>query len=607
MGGVVVNFIIIAIMLCVVVLSLFFVFRGDVETDRRTGYERYSVEQLAGKVKDVINENINLDVAALGLSKSETKKREEQRKILKNAVRTCVCGGRGEKEYLIDYIKTLLQKRFGIDETNVNYSISFGVPSRMSARELFDVLMYLYSKEDYRTAFVRLAKANDWFTPDVRDDGYHYVVTEEMLRKAYDREGAALSYVDKLEVLSYRIYTYFGHGVIDMLRDNAIDGIAGGQSGLSEEAYDYREVLLEDEERGLRRYAYDSVWVQVQGIWIHLDFLSFGSSQELERVTRALIKYDAPFELTRNRPKIATDMKDGSRVMATRPPLSETWAFFLRKFESAPRGLAKSYTGTGAEEMIRYLQFLVKGSVHIVITGSMGSGKTTLLKELIRYINPTYNIRTAETTFELNVRKILPERNIVPFRETDAVSMEELIDSLRKSDASCILLGEVASEQLASLSTQLAKVTAQQISTCHPTSTRALIGYYRQSLMNRGSFANEKLAEEEAVQSINIDIHTEKDTDSGFRYIDYVNEVVPVADDNDYGMDADENRRLYYERRTQRHVYVVRPLIRYKEGKYILVNSPSPGLLDKMFSKMRKEDRDAFLGFMYEAGIRQAS
>lgn len=606
MGGVVVNFIIIAVILCVVVLSLFFVFQSGQQEMSRAG-ERYSIEQLAGMVKDVINENMNLDVDALGLSKSETKKRKEQKKILRNAVRSCMHGGRGEKEYLIDYIKNLLQKRFYIDETSVNYSIPFMVPSRMSARELFDVLMHFYSKEDYRTAFVRLAKAHDWFTPEEREDGYHYVITEEMVRQAYDEESPSLSYVDKLEILSYRIYSHFGHGVIDVLRDNSIDGIAGGSSGLSEEAYDYREVLLEEDERAERRYAYDSIWVQALGVWMHLDFLSFGSSQELERVTRALISYDAPYELTRNRPRIFTDMMDGSRVTAMRPPLSETWVFFLRKFESAPRGLANSYVDTGAVLMIRYLTYLVKGSVHIAITGSMGSGKTTLLKELIRFINPTYNIRTAETMFELNVRKILPERNIVPFRETDSVSMEELMDSLRKSDASCILLGEVASELLASLSTQLAKITAQQILTCHPSSTEALIGYFKQALMNRGSFTNERLAEEEVVKSINIDIHAEKDTDSGHRYIEYVNEIVPVDDKNEYSDDADENRKLYYERRTQRHMYEVRTLIKYENGAYILVNPPSAALRKHMLEKMRLEDRGEFLVFLRESGLQNAS
>lgn len=608
MGGVVVNFIIIAVILCVVILSIFFVFQSDSEKDKRFGSDGYTIEQLAQKVKEVINENMNVDIAALGLSQAETKKREEQRKLLKNAVRTCMYGGRGEKEYLIDYIRNLLQKRFGIDEVSINFGIPFHMPDRCSSRDLFDILLYLYSKENYKTGFLNLAKAHGWLEPDVREDGLHYVVTEEMLRKAYEKEGPVLSYVDKLEILSYRIYSYFGHGVIDMLRDNAIDGIDGAQSGLSEDAYDYRDVLqVEEEERRARRYAYDSIWVQIQGIWLHLDCLSFESSQELERVTRALIKYDAPYELTRNRPRIFTDMKDGSRVMATRPPLSETWTFFLRKFESAPRSLALAYTDENSENMIKYLKFLVKGSVHMAITGPMGAGKTWLVKELIREINPTYNIRTAETMFELNVRKILPERNIVPFRETDSVSMEELMESLRKSDASAILLGEVASERLASLSTQLAKITEQQILTTHQTSTRALIAYFKQALMNQGSFANERLAEEEAVRSMHIDVRVEKDTDTGHRYIKYINEIVPVEDDNVYGADMDENRKLYYERQTQRHVYDVRTLVRFDDGKYIIENKPSEALLERMFQKMRKDDRDAFLGFMYENNLDKAS
>jgi len=260
-------------------------------------------------------------------------------------------------------------------------------------------------------------------------------------------------------------------------------------------------------------------------------------------------------------------MKDGSRVVAMRPPLSETWTFFLRKFESGPKGLENCYVGAGSDRMIRYLRLLVKGGVHIAVTGAMGSGKTTLLKELIRYINPTYNIRTSETIFELNVRKILPNRNIVPFRETDTVPMEELIDGLKKTDASCILLGEVSTEQLAYLSTQLAKITEQQLLTCHPTSTEGLISYFRQALINRGSFHSEKLATEEVVNAINIDIHTCKDTETGRRYIEYVNEILPGGK--------------------------VRKLIAFSEGCYQVLSAPSEELSSRIRKKLRiKEEKE---------------
>lgn len=525
----------------------------------------FEITEVAHKVKNIINEMINQDVSVLNLNESESRKREEQKELLKNAMRGCAHGGQGEKNYLKDYIKELLQHKLAVTEETVGLCIPFETPEKLSVQDMFDILMYMKSKENYKTAFVRLAEEHGWFRPKEDADGYHYIVTEEDIKRAYYDKMPYLSYPDRLELLAYRIYSFFGHGVIDMLRDNAIDGIAGGQGGLAAETYDYREVLKENAAAGKKRYSYDSIWVQAKGIWIHLDFLSFGSMRELERVTRALIQYDAPYELTRNRPKIFTDMKDGSRVTAMRPPLSETWTFFVRKFESGPKGLENCYVGEGAEEMIRYLRLLVKGGVHIAVTGAMGSGKTTLLKELIRYINPTYNIRTSETMFELNVRKSLPDRNIVPFRETDTVSMEELIDGLKKTDASCILLGEVSTEQLAYLSTQLAKITEQQLLTCHPTSTEGLISYFRQALINRGSFRNETLATEEVVNAINIDIHTCKDTETGRRYIEYVNEILPGG------------RR--------------KELLKFAEGRYQVRSAPSEELSAKIRKKLRVNEQ----------------
>lgn len=567
MNTIIVDLLMVFLLVVTVGLILLLLVFGRKEENVETE-DCFELTSLARKVKDIINEIINQDVAILNLNETESRKREEQKKILKNAVRNCVYGGQGEKNYLKDYIKELLQNRLGITEDTIDLCLPFACPEEMKPRDMFDILMHMKSKGNYKTAFLQLAEENGWFQPKEDNEGYHYVVTAEDIKNAYMKKVPYLNYSDRLEILVYRIYTYFGHGVIDMLRDNAIDGIAGGQSGFAEELYDYREQLKCRKDEHKKRYAYDSIWVQAKGIWIHLDFMSFHSAQELERVTRALIKYDAPYELTRNRPKIFTDMKDGSRVTAMRPPLSETWTFFVRKFESAPKGLENSYSGEGVEKLIAYLKFLVKGSAHIAITGAMGSGKTTLLKELICYINPTYNIRTSETMFELNVRKILPDRNIVPFRETEAVPMEELIDGLKKTDASCILLGEVSTEQLAYLSTQLAKITEQQMLTCHPSSTEGLISYFRQALMNRGSFANEKLATEEVTRSINIDVHTDKNTETGQRYVSYINEILPGGN--------------------------IRTLLQYSNGKYEVMAAPSDDLMERLLKKIRTKEQDAF-------------
>lgn len=567
MGTATVNLLFSLVVIAVVIMAVIFLVRGSRELEKPEE-DCFEQDYLVRRVKGMINEIINQDIALLNLNESESKKREEQKKILKNAMRSCAYGGQGEKNYLKDYIMELLERKLGITEDTIDLCMPFEYPEKLTAQDMFDIMLYMKSKEDYKTAFYRLAEENGWLQPKEDCEGYHYIVTKEDVRTAFFSKMPYLCYADRLQIVAYRIYSHFGHGVIDMLRDNAIDGIAGGQSGLAAESYDYREVLKNKTHEN-QKYAYDSVWVQLKGLWIHLDFMSFQSVRELERVTRALIQYDAPYELTRNRPKIFTDMKDGSRVTAMRPPLSETWTFFVRKFESAPIGLENCYHGRNVNKLIGYLKLLVKGGVHIAITGSMGSGKTTLLKELIRYINPTYNIRTSETMFELNVRKVLPDRNIVPFRETDAVTMEELIDSLKKTDASCILLGEVSTEQLAYLSTQLAKITEQQILTCHPTSTEGLVSYFRQALMNKGSFTSEKLATDEVVRSINIDIHTCKDTGTGLRYIEYINEILPGGK--------------------------IRTLLCFKEGGYEVRALPGEELMKRILGKLRMKEKQEFL------------
>ena len=571
MSTTLVNSVMVFSVLIIVISAITILILGNSELVKQDE-DCFELTYLVNQVRDMINEIINQDITMLNLNVTESEKREKQKKILKAAVRSCTYGGQGEKNYLKDYIKELLQRKLGITEDTIDLCLPFEYPEKLSSRDMFDIMMYVRSKEDYKTAFAALIQEHGWLLPKEDEEGCHYIITDDDIRRAYFSKMPYLSYSDRLEIVAYRIYSHFGHGVIDMLRDNAIDGIAGGQSGFAAEAYDYRDMLKKGDEK--KKYAYDSVWVQIKGIWIHMDFMSFKSARELERVTRALIQYDAPYELTRNRPKIFTDMKDGSRVTAMRPPLSETWTFFVRKFESAPMGLENCYSGEGVEKLICYLKLLVKGSLHIAITGSMGSGKTTLLKELIRYINPTYNIRTSETMFELNVRKVLPNRNIVPFRETDAVSMEELIDGLKKTDASCILLGEVSTEQLAYLSTQLSKITEQQILTCHPTSTEGLISYFRQALMNKGSFTSEKLATDEVVRSINIDIHTCKDTETGQRYIEYINEILPGGK--------------------------IRQLLQFSAGRYEVISAPSDECTKKMLKRLRVQEQQDFCTFITE-------
>ena len=177
-----------------------------------------------------------------------------------------------------------------------------------------------------------------------------------------------------------RIYQqYKGFSSIDEVRDMNIDGISGGVSGLPESflsqvAQTDSEYLRQAMETKIPR-ACDSIWIMFQGKSIRLAFLSFGTEAELKRVCQNIYKYNNPGQLSDTNGYKINEMKDGSRVVVVRPSMSETWAFFVRKFDVKRATLEQIIRCEGKDEAIELLKYLVKGARIISLTGEQGCRK----------------------------------------------------------------------------------------------------------------------------------------------------------------------------------------------------------------------------------------
>lgn len=134
---------------------------------------------------------------------------------------------------------------------------------------------------------------------------------------------------------------------------------------------DYLEQLIEHK---VPR-ACDSIWIFFQGKSIRLSFLSFERESELKRVCQNIYKYNNPGQLSDTNGFKINEMKDGSRVVVVRPSFSETWAFFVRKFDVKRATLEQLITAPGKEEAIDLLKFLVKGARIVSLTGEQGCRK----------------------------------------------------------------------------------------------------------------------------------------------------------------------------------------------------------------------------------------
>ena len=370
-----------------------------------------------------------------------------------------------------------------------------------------------------------------------------YVITEEEISDIYEKEKIQLTFADKLAVVVQRIYQHYkGYSSIDEVRDMNIDGVSGGVSGLPESflsqvAQTDGDYLTQVSEHKVPR-ACDSIWIFFQGKSIRLAFLSFGTEAELKRVCQNIYKYNNPGQLSDTNGYKINEMKDGSRVVVVRPSFSETWAFFVRKFDVKRSTLEQWFKGEpGSLESIELLKYLVKGARIISITGEQGCGKTTMLMGMIENIYETMNIRVQETAFELHLRRIYPTRNILTFRETDTISGQEGLDVQKKTDGSVNIIGEVATDPVASWMIQAAQVASKfTLFTHHAKTFPNLVTALRNSMLRTGVFKNEKTAEEQVVSVLNFDIHLTKDF-RGKRYVEIITECIQVEEKNEYTLD----------------------------------------------------------------------
>ena len=595
---------------------------AEVEKEVDQDDQTYTLDKMREYVKKRLDEITKVNLYDIGLSEEELKRRKNKKYALKKALKGCTYGDINDKKYVKELILDILEKEYGIDETNISRAIPFDMPSLLTAQDKFDILLYMYKKEFGYEALTELIKRYNLATLKYLqgETKPSYVITAEEISEIFEKERIMLNFRDKLEIVVQRIYQHYkGYSSIDEIRDMNIDGVSGGVSGLPESFLNQvaqtgtTDYMAQVSEHKVPR-ACDSIWIFFQGKSIRLAFLSFGSESELKRVCQNIYKYNNPGQLSDTNGYKINEMKDGSRVVVVRPSMSETWAFFVRKFD-VKRATVEQWTGEmqGKEKAIELLKYLVKGARIISVTGEQGCGKTTLLMGLIENIYETMNLRITETAFELHLRKVYPTRNILSMRETDTISGQECLDVQKKTDGSVNIIGEVATDPVASWMIQSAQVASKfTLFTHHAKTFPDLVTALRNSMLRAGVFKNEKTAEEQVVQVLNFDIHLKKDF-RGRRYIERVTECIPIKDTSEYNYDYRteknmddkwvkffDNATTYFSKVTEQKLYVYQNVLEYIDGEYQLTNKISDQNISEMRSNMDESDAIEFDKFIEE-------
>ena len=123
------NIILITLILAIILIIIYFIFRKELEAEEKEKTDVYSLAYLSNAVKFKISEITDDNIYELKINKKETKKRVHQKARLSKATRNCSQGNVGEREYMKDMIKRILQDDYGINERTIDQVIPFNIMS----------------------------------------------------------------------------------------------------------------------------------------------------------------------------------------------------------------------------------------------------------------------------------------------------------------------------------------------------------------------------------------------------------------------------------------------------------------------------------------------
>lgn len=571
--------------------------------------DRFREEVILEFIKESFNDILKTNLYDMNLSKEEYKKRARNKSQLRKALKTCTYGDLNAKNYVKDFIKDMLIKKYQLDDQNINRIINFNSPKELKTQDKFEILLHIYKKNHGYEALTKIIMDHNLEQPkSIHEEGHSFIITTEEIEAIYKTEVKKIrNFHDKLDIIVQRLYQrYKGYGVIDEIRDMKIDGISGGVSGIPSSFF--KEMDFNAKVIKTLPSAFDSVWIFFKGKQVHLSFLSFGSERELIRVCKNIYRYNNPGQLSESNGYKVNEMKDGSRIVVARPPFCESWVFFVRKFDSASlKDMRDLVRDDNADLPIETIKWLVKGCRVTAVTGQQGTGKTTLMMSIVKFIDPSYTLRIQEMAFELHLRNLYPYRNIVSFRETTSISGQEGLDLQKKTDGTVNILGEVATAPVASWMIQMAQVGSLfTMFTHHAKTSDDLVVALRNCLLQIGVFNQEKIAETQVADVINFDIHLNKDI-TGHRYIERITEIVPLSTNKPYPMTFKEGKTHedkvegfmetmaeYFARVTDRKTFETRDVVRWINGKFEVAEGLSPRSIKAIKRHLNQQEEIEF-------------
>lgn len=529
------------------------------------------------------------------LTRREMEQKKRRNKKLSDSIYRSTTGEQEATSFVTACIRDIVRREK--DATTINECIPFDDDEALTPQDKWNLLLFQYMKLYNEDGLTKLIEEYEFQKPD---RWLRRIVTDEKICEAYriekEKGNLKFNYKDKVNFVAERLFaSMYGFGAVHSIYQNKIDEIDGGTSGVMKGSFRIRT-----NGRNLK-YTKDSIWIVYHGLQIKLQCLSFGSNEELMRITNNVYMYDAPNVMSREDGKVVATMADGSRVVCVRPPFANTYAFFIRKFDSVgtETDLEKLYPGKNVIIFKTLMKWLVKGCRNIAVTGQQGSGKTTCLRALSQWIEDNLPIGVIEKQPELNLQAVFPDKSIVTLLETANISMQEALNLSKKMNRAVTIIGEAAEAIATSFVLQVDAVSSLLVMfTHHAKTVRDLIISFARDAIQIGLYNNKQDAMEAAIKALHFNLHMQNK--KGDRHPRDLTEIIPVEqkpyptqiDPEKYGLKDDILE--FFRRMTDRVQYETRVIFEYKNGEYILRNMISEEKMEEIRAQLSAEEEEEF-------------
>lgn len=494
----------------------------------------------------------------------------EARGIIKSHIKNSILTGfniylESEKVGLED---ASIFENISINEANglIDCIMPFNDPINLTAREKFEIILYknrTVEKNGRDGAFKVILSRYPCCDKTREAENYkslRYEYNEEDIENIYRNEGYMLSFTDKIEIVTQRVYEeIFGLKHIDMLAYSDINEVGFSNSG---------------------KYIY--CWCGKK-IWLSFLQISEDNARVIQDRAISFEKYYPQLDVSH--PEILCHRGDGARITVTQRPYFSARNLCIRIFNQSSAGFKDLIT---MDKLRTLIIALVKSGESICLQGGLGTGKTTTLNVMYELLDDSLHIGTVEDYFEQHAMEKYPCKRIVEGQSINGKDLLDVVKTMLRMSVDVANIGEVRDGNALFAFIQLVQsVSVAAWFTTHITNPETTVPRLKNMLIGTGRYFSEQSAVMDIVHYINMIFQHE--IIDGQINITKIVEIIPLvagSSDCDYNTEVESGQleKMFYIQQIQSNPYNMfrlNTIMERSEGIARFANYPSRRMIEK--------------------------